>query len=608
VSTSPERPHIRLATSPGDRDPNEGEVVASPPDATAMGALDCRSIDIADPTDGRFDATPGRRRRWGWLAAAMALAATAGVGWVAGRNVRSPDQAASEAAAPIASWITAPVDFRVLAQTVISRGDVRAEVSTPVGVPSSIEGDPVITGIDVSAGDEVIEGQRVVEVSGRPVFVMTGAVPVYRTLRPGMTGEDVTQLQQALARRGCASIDEAGVYGDSTKACVAQFYNDSGYDAVPTSQTEAADIATASKAVSDADALLAVAQATFDRAATGAAKSAVLAAQQALAAAQRGYDDAIASSASGVTTARADLTAAQTQLDQVRADPAATAADIAAAQATVDTATASVDAAHRTGASAVAAAADQVALAQVSLNETTAAPDRSAEYLALGQAIQTRDQATTALAQLQAVTGATVPQGEIVFTATMPARVRNAVTALGAPSDGNDPVGGSSPSTALVDLAGGALVVDMTLRADERELVAVGTPVELLDEQANITYPAAITAVADTASTAGDGGLGYLVTITPDDVLPDSVNGANLRVTITAASTDTPTLVVPLAAVSSGADGSTFVSIVANTDSGVDTDPSLVPVKAGLAADGFVAIEPVDVDSLTEGDRVVVGR
>ena len=607
MSTSPERPHIRLAASTLDVDPNGGEVVASPPGATTA-APDGPSVEEARPSDDRSDVPVGRRRRWGWLVAAVALVATAAVGWVAGRNVRSPEQAASEAAAPVASWVTASVEFRVLSQTVISRGDVRAEASTPVGAPSSIEGDPVVTGIDVAAGDEVIEGQRLIEVSGRPVFVMTGGVPVYRTLRPGMTGEDVTQLQQALTRLGCAVIDEPGVYGDSTKACVATFYNDAGYDSVPTSPTEAADLAAASKAVSDADASVAVAQATFDRAASGAAKSAVLAAQQALAAARRGYDDAVAASASGITTAQADLTAAQTQLDQVRADPASTPADIAAAQATVDTATAALDAARRTGASAVAAANDQVALAQVTLNETTAAPDRSSEFLALGLAIQTRDQATAALSQLQAVTGATVPQGEIVVTPSMPARVRNAVTALGAPSTGNDPVGGPNPSTALVDLAGGALVVDMTLRADERELVAVGTPVELLDEQTNTTYPTTITTVADTTTTTGDGGLGYLVTITPDEALPDPVNGTNLRVTITAASTNTPTLVVPLAAVSSGADGSTFVSVVAGTDVTVDTDPTLVPVKAGLTADGFVAIEPVDVDSLTEGDRVVVGR
>lgn len=604
MSTSPERPHIRLATSVADGD--DDDVVASPPDATTT-AIVTPTVDQNEPVRNADDMPPRRRRRWGWLIAAVVLIGTAAVGWVVGRNVRSPDQAASQAAAPVASWVTAPVEFRVLSQTVISRGDVHAEVSTPVGVPSSIEGDPVVTGIDVTTGSEVIEGQRVVEVSGRPVFVLTGEVPVYRSLRPGMTGADVTQLQQALTRLECAVIDEPGVYGDSTKSCVAKLYNDAGYVPVPTSPTEATDLAAAGQTVTDAEAAVAVAQATFDQAATGPAKSAVLAAQQTLAAAQRGYNDAVAGSASGITTAQADLTAAQTQLDQTRNDPASTPADIATAQAAVDNATAAVDNAHRTGDSAVAAAGDQVALAQVTLNETTAAPDRSAEYVALGQAMQTRDQAVTALAMLQAVTGATVAQGEIVFTPTMPARVQNAVTALGAPSAGNDP-SGNAATTALVELAGGPLVVDMTLRPDERELVSVGTPVELLDEQTNTTYPATITDVADNATTTSDGGLGYLVTITPDNALPDTLNGANLRVTITAASTDTPTLVVPLAAVSSAADGTTSVAVVTGTDVTVDTDPTLIAVKTGLSADGFVAIEALNTEALVEGDRVVVGR
>ena len=33
-----------------------------------------------------------------------------------------------------------------------------------------------------------------------------------------------------------------------------------------------------------------------------------------------------------------------------------------------------------------------------------------------------------------------------------------------------------------------------------------------------------------------------------------------------------------------------------------------VPVTAGLSADGFVAVEPVDAARLSVGDRVVVGR
>jgi multidrug efflux pump subunit AcrA (membrane-fusion protein) len=78
----------------------------------------------------------------------------------------------------------------------------------------------------------------------------------------------------------------------------------------------------------------------------------------------------------------------------------------------------------------------------------------------------------------------------------------------------------------------------------------------------------------------------------------------NLRVTITAAATDGEVLVVPLAAVSSAADGSTRVSILGSANG----SPVEVAVTAGLSADGFVAIEPVEPGSLAAGDLVVVGR
>ena len=140
------------------------------------------STEVAVPRGAR------RRRLW-WLAAATVLVVVGVGGWVVGQQVQSSDQAASLAAPPTPSWIAADVEQRVLAQTVISRGDVRPQVSILLGVPSSIEGSPVLTAIGVRVGDAVTEGTRVMEVSGRPVFVLRGDVPVYRSLRPGMTGE-----------------------------------------------------------------------------------------------------------------------------------------------------------------------------------------------------------------------------------------------------------------------------------------------------------------------------------------------------------------------------------------------------------------------------------
>ena len=105
-------------------------------------------------------------------------------------------------------------------------------------------------------------------------------------------------------------------------------------------------------------------------------------------------------------------------------------------------------------------------------------------------------------------------------------------------------------------------------------------------------------------ATGTDGQLGHTITITPDEDLPDTLAGTNVRVTMTAASTDTEELVVPLAAVSSGADGSTRVNII----DPATNEPVVVTVTAGLSAGGFVAITPATPDALSVGSDVIVGR
>ncbi len=559
----------------------------------------------SSPVESGFDSDTeerrGRRRRWWWLLAVVAVVAATAVTWVVASRVQSPQQAASNAAPPEASWVTAVVERRVLTQTLITRGDVTPEVSASLRVPVSVVGDPVITDLAVAPGDEVIEGQRVIEVSGRPVFVLVGDVPVYRSLRPGMTGADVAQLQAALSRLGCPITDAAGVYGPDTKACVGTFYADAGYEALPSSETEAADLAAAGKAVSDAQAAVDAADALWRQAAEGVDGSALLAVQLGLESARRSYNDAVVAAADSVAQAEAELAAAQTELDRVRADPTATPADISAAELKVGQQQSAVETARRTGATAVANAADAVKLAEASLAEATN-PDTTAEYIALGQALAARDTATAALDALQATTGPTVAQGEIVFMPALPARVRTTVTSLGA----LDTTGGTGGSTGggIVELSGGALVVTMTLRADEIALARVGMPVELLDEQSSTTYPATITNIADNATTGPDGTSGYQATITPDTPLPAELTGTNLRVTINAASSDTETLVVPITAISSAADGTTTVAVLPAGS----PEPIPVQVSTGISADGFVAIEPADPADLHDGDKVVVGR
>jgi len=524
--------------------------------------------------------------------------------------VQSPSQAASNAASPSPSWITATVEHRVLAQTVISRGDVHPEVAIPIGVPTSTEGSPVVTAIGISVGAEVTEGTRVAEVSGRPVFVLQGEVPVYRPLKPLMVGTDVEQLQRALGRLGCDTSADGGVYGEATKACVARFYADAGYTPIPTSPTDEADIAAATQALIDAQTGIDSAQLTLDRAQRGPSDEEILAADTALNAAQRAYNDAVASGDVAVAQALDAVTRAQAALDELRNSPEATPADVLAAENEVAAASGALDSARRGRQSTIADAIDAITLSQSARDALDLPPDATVELVAFGQATAARDRAQTTLDTLRTATGPTVPQGEVVFSPTLPARAQRVIATLGpldsATSDGPVAIGGS-PGNELATLAAGELVVSMTLRADEVALVRVGMEVDLLDEQSNVSYTATITEIGAIARTTGDGQSAFPVTITPAEGLPDQLSGANVRVTVTAASTAGPSLVVPLAAVSSAADGSTNVSTLAPT-ADLDADPVIVPVEVGLSADGFVAIKSVTPGALNEGDKVVVGR
>ena len=554
--------------------------------------------DMDTPSNG------SQRRRWWWLAGVSALVIVAVGGWIVGQRVQSSDQAASRAAPPEPSWITATVEQRILSQTVISRGDVRPQVSVDVAAPSSVEGEAIVTNIGVTVGDEAVEGTRLVEISGRPVFVMAGEVPVYRTLKPGMSGTDVSQLQQALTRLGYTP-DIDGVFGEATKTAVTAFYDATGYTPMPTSDTVNADLAAAEQAVTEAQSALDDAEDALSVLIGTGISPELIAAQAELDAAKRDVTDTTASSNAAINIAQLQVNVAVNTNNRVLGDSEATQNDVDQAAVGLVQANSAVDQARRDASSQIAAAKDRVVVAEANVAAAQATSDVTTATRTRDNAVVARDSATGTLSTLIATTGPTVAQGEIVFAPTLPARVQTAATTLGptagAPANGEP---GTTATTALVTLAGGSLVVSMTARTSEKDLVRIAMPVEVLDEQINISYPATISEIATTAITGADGQLGYPMVLTPDSPLPAELAGANVRVTITAASTDTESLVVPVAAVSSAGDGSARVSVLR----AAATDPVDVPVTAGLSADGFIAVEPVNPNGLNVGDRVVVGR
>ncbi|MFI5827504.1 peptidoglycan-binding protein [Streptomyces sp. NPDC051578] len=438
--------------------------------------------------------------------------------------VKSPAQVAAETGPPAQGPLTAEVERRVLAQTVVMRGSVVADQSVDVAPqPRSGEGvgTPVVTKLPLKPGDAVGAGQLLAEVSGRPVFALKGTLPVYRDLKPGATGDDVAQLQQALRELGHGTGSDAkGVFGAGTKAALAARYRAIGYDPLP----------------------------------------------------------AVADRGEGLKSAREAVRSAEWAVEDAAQSPVAGAGGKAAPSA-------------------------------------TAAPGAGGDAgRALARARQALTDARTRLAAAEAADGPMLPASETVFLSTFPARVSAVGVRIGSPVSGP-----------VLTLSAGELIVEAYLNDDRKQLLRAGMTVVISSETAGTDVPGRVALVATERSTGqpagqqadpgsqggtqggaggknGGGDLGYRMTVRADQPLPAGFTGKDVRLTIESASTEGAALVVPVTAVSAGADGRTVVTAVA-----ADGTQRRIEVRAGTSGDGYVAVTPVRADALAAGTRVVIG-
>jgi peptidoglycan hydrolase-like protein with peptidoglycan-binding domain len=87
----------------------------------------------------------------------------------------------------------------------------------PVGIVHAAR-DGVLTSVRLTPGDVVAPGTTVATVDLEPVVVATGQVPMFRTLRDGVAGPDVRQLQELLVAGGYLSHAADGDFGPETTA------------------------------------------------------------------------------------------------------------------------------------------------------------------------------------------------------------------------------------------------------------------------------------------------------------------------------------------------------------------------------------------------------
>ncbi|WP_327383828.1 peptidoglycan-binding domain-containing protein [Streptomyces sp. NBC_01207] len=468
-------------------------------------------------------------------------------GLLATTLVKSPAQVAAETGPPAQGVLTADVERRVLAQTVVMRGTVVADQSVAVSPQGMRSGEgtgaALVTKLPLKAGDPVTAGQLIAEVSGRPVFTLHGAQPMYRDLKPGASGDDVAQLQQALRELGHGTGGDAkGVFGAGTKAALAARYRAIGYEPLP--------------AVADGGAAL--------KSAREAVRSATWAVED-------------ASSPTGSVGAPAE------------------------------------GGSSKGGATPGPGATASPGSGPGSGGSSSGSGSGSGRELA--RARQALGEARAALVAAEAADGPMLPAAETVFLGSFPARV----SSVGARA-------GSAVSGPVLTLSGGELVVEAYLKDDKRQLLRAGMTVVISSELAGTDVRGTVAVVATERSAAqpagpqpqqdpgqnpkggGSGGtgggadLGYRMVVRADQPLPAGFAGQDVRLTVESAATDGEALVVPVTAVSAGADGRTVVTALS-----ADGTQRRIEVRTGTSGDGFVAVAPARAGALAAGTKVVIG-
>lgn len=213
--------------------------------------------------------------------------------------------------------------------------------------------------------------------------------------------------------------------------------------------------------------------------------------------------------------------------------------------------------------------------------------------------------ASSKRAGVEAHIGVMVPFGEVVYVPTMPAAVGSIGATVGAVLSGSD--------SAVLTLLTGQLGVRALLAEGQQQLVSAGMGVTITDDLHSRTGQGTVVSVGpytaaraaadgqNTSASSAQAESGYPLAIAMATALDPSWLGADVLVRVTTASTAGPVLVVPATALTTHADGSTSLLVLASDNTRRD-----VPVTTGALADGEVQVTPTVAHALQAGDTVVL--
>ena len=436
------------------------------------------------------------RRRTLILIVGVAVGALV-VGLFAGTQIQSAADAAGKIPPPEASLITVPVELRTLESRVVTRGD--ASFAGAVQIEPQVGGDApaVVTGQVPEVGAQLDEGDVLLEVTGRPVIILAGELPMYRSLAPGMTGPDVEQLEQTLRRLGLdpGAVDDR--YTAATGQAVARLFQRAGYPAPEPDPQVTAELDAARDAVADAEGAVKQAERALRDASAGPSESERVAAQNEVDRARRALDDA-----------------------RREGDPRA-----------------------------IADAEDALEVAEAQQRELLRKPDTSLEEAALDDAREFLDAARRELGEVQGRAGTPLPAAEVVYVETLPRRVDAVLVERGDTVDGP-----------VMSISGAELNVTIQIDAADRRLLSEGMAA-LIDLPGGGQVDGTITAIQSAEGDEASRFEAVITPEELSNEQVKELREANVRVTIPVNSTDGDVLAVPLAALTAGPGGEARVEV-----------------------------------------------
>lgn len=532
--------------------------------------------------------------------AILGVVIAAAVGWLAGSRIKSPADRAAETAAPAASRITVDVVEVELTADVVTRGDVVFDLPVDLELSGSFAVAPerLVVTESRQIGDQLAEGSVAVEVAGRPVFILAGELPMYRDMRPGAVGDDVLQLEQALVRLGFLDVEADETWDAATGSAVDAWYTANGYPSIGPSVDDEQLLSAARDRVRAAEGSIADLESSLRQAEQGSGQSGVAQARAQVTQAENALTLAEVDAARAIEVAEvavAEAEAAVVEAEKALAD--AEPSDKAAAEAVVDDALAQLEQANfdktRTEieqAALLQTARDQVEVANAAVADAQTGTDTGPLRRQLASARLEQSQAVEELRNLEETSGTWLPAGEVVFVATTPVLVNQVHSGRG-----------STIAGPYLTVTGSDLYVSSSVSMIDAPRIETGMPAQIDDPASGDLLAATVRTVATGPGTNGVSPDHIYVDLEPVDSFAHLV-GENIRVVIPVSSTGGLVLAVPIAALSTTAEGSVVLQVEDD-----DGNLRVVEVEPGLSADGMVEVTPVDGE-LRVGEWVVVGH